>query len=338
MSARGKTSERGAVLLTTLLVMSIMAVVAVEMLDDVRFGVRRTATVQDAAQADAYALAAQDFAQTYLEAQLKTIDAKTLTQYLRARPQSVLPFEGGTMILTLTDRGSCVSMGELSGEAGRRRFQRLLTALGVSNQDASDLTAVAADWVDADSEALPGGAEDYDYLAAQPPYRTANTDMQSITELRALKGMDEALYQALRPFVCARAQDAPSGINVNSLSLEQAPVLAAFLGDTALPQARMVLNSSSGTNFTAETFASAPGLAGLETKDADFGALTYDTNLIGIEAQIVYQSVTRVLVMEFEIKDGTATLLSRRYGDESRFVLPRPAQNPEKDPAKDSAQ
>ncbi len=320
MSRRPNDNERGAVLLTTLLVMSLMATVAVEMLDDVRFGVRRTANMQAAAQADAYTLAAQDFARSYLEAQLKTVTPEQMSQYLKTRPQTVLPFEGGGMTLRLVDRGACISLGALGGSAGRRQFRRLLTALGIDIQSAANLTSVAADWIDTDSQALPGGAEDYVYLALDPPYRTANTAMQSITELRALQGFDEAIYQAVRPFVCPWPDGQASQINVNALGPDQAPVLAALLGDNTLPQARALLQNA-GAPYTAQSFAAAPEVQGIDLNDADINALSYATNFIGIEARIVYQSVQRVVTMDFDITNGSPKLLMRRLGAESGYVF-----------------
>ena len=319
MSARDKKSERGAVLLTTLLVMSLMATIAVEMLDDVRFGVRRTANIQAAAQADAYAQAAQDFAKTYLEAQLKTAEPAQLAQFLKTRPTTVLPFEGGTMTLTLSDRGSCISLAAVGTSTGRRQFRRLLLALGLDQQTAANLTSALVDWTDEDSQVLPGGAEDYVYLAADPPYRTSNTTISSITELRALAGMDEALYQKLRPFVCARPAGSATSVNVNGLLPNQAPVLAAMMGDYALPGARTALQNTAGV-YTAQTFAASPAMQGLDLNDADINALSYETNLIGIEARIVYQSIQRVVSMEFEISNKRAAQISRRYGDENRHV------------------
>ncbi len=324
MSRPIKKSERGAVLLTTLLVMTLMAAIAVEMLDDVRFGVRRTANIQAAAQADAYAQAAQDFAKTYLEAQLATAEPAQLTQFLKTRPTAVLPFEGGTMMLTLSDRGSCISLGAIENASGRRQFRRLLLALGSDPQVAANLTSAVADWVDADSQALPGGAEDYAYLAEEPPYRTANTAMLSITELRAVSGMDEPLYQKLRPFICAR-DAGETRVNVNGLLPAQAPVLAAMLGDNALPAARMALDTP-GAAYTAQTFAESPAMQGVTLNDADINALRYETNLIGIDARIVYQNIQRVVTMEFEISNRRAAQLSRRYGDENRYV-PAPVLN-----------
>ena len=312
--------ERGAVLLTTLLVMSLMATLAVEVLDDVRFGVRRTANVQDAAQADAYTQAAQDFAGAYLDAQLKSTTPEQISQYLKSAPQTLLPFEGGGMTLTLRDGGSCISLGAVTDAAGRRQFRRLLMALGKDAQSAAALTSVLADWIDADSQALPDGGEDYAYLDGPAPYRTANTAMTSPMELRALKGVDEELYQMLRPYICARPASAATAINVNALTPAQAPVLAAILGDDALQAAQTVLQNT-GAAFTAESFRAAPAISGLDFKDVDVSALAYETKYIGIEAQIVYQSIRRVTVMEFEIVNGQAKLRARRFGDEARRPL-----------------
>ena len=66
--------ERGTVLLTTLLIMAVMATVAVAIMDDIRFAVKRTINVGDYAQADWYVKGAEDFAESYISTQLSALE------------------------------------------------------------------------------------------------------------------------------------------------------------------------------------------------------------------------------------------------------------------------
>jgi len=67
----------------------------------------------------------------------------------------------------------------------------------------SGLGGAIKDWVDTDDERSSGGFEDGDYLALDPPYRAANQNMTSVSELGAVQGMTAPLYDQLLPLVCA---------------------------------------------------------------------------------------------------------------------------------------
>jgi general secretion pathway protein K len=79
------------------------------------------------------------------------------------------------------------------------QFVALLTALQIN----TDFAARLVDWIDSDTQAsFPGGGEDSYYLAQQPPHRTPNMPLTSISELLAM-GMDRASYDKLAPLVTA---------------------------------------------------------------------------------------------------------------------------------------
>ena len=101
------------------------------------------------------------------------------------------------------------------------QFVALLEALKIDTQFAARLV----DWIDSDSQpTFPGGAEDSFYLGEQPPHRTLNMPLTSVSELLAL-GMDRPSYDRLAPFVTAL----PVGTKLN-ICTAPGEVLDAFAG------------------------------------------------------------------------------------------------------------
>ena len=75
--------------------------------------------------------------------------------------------------------------------------------------------------------------------SATAPYRTGNTLFADAGELRAVAGMSPALYRRLRPWLCALPTSDLSPINLNTLSPEQAPLLAMLApGQLGVERAR----------------------------------------------------------------------------------------------------
>lgn len=314
-----QTRETGAVLLTTLLVMSIMATVAVSIMDDVRFALKRTANINAYAQADWYLNGAEDYAQSYLETLLQQTDPVVLNMALMRAEPIVLPLEGGAITLSVRSGDTCVSLGGLADNSGRKLFRQLLESVGWDSLAAANFTSIAADWVDADSQTLPGGAEDFVYLGLTPAYRTPNAPFTSVGELRALSTMTEETFSALRPFVCAR-ESLATYINIDTLDITQAPVLAAVLGgaeNIATAQQLIAQRPPEGYQTLAKLSAS-PVLADRPLTAEESNLLIFTPTHLWIEASVGYQNIARYAVLEFEVNEGQLTPVFKRLGTDER--------------------
>jgi len=138
---RAGDNDRGTVLLTTLLIMAVMAAVSVAIMDDIRFAVKRVINVGDYAQTDWYVKGAEDFATSYISQSLGPLPDAAKNQALLAPQIFAFPFEGGAMTLNVRDGTHCFSLGSLVSPDGRqnsvgvRQFTNLLIALGWPNND-----------------------------------------------------------------------------------------------------------------------------------------------------------------------------------------------------------
>ena len=244
--------ERGAALLTVLLLVAVMAVIAAAALERLTLATRLTANAAAADQARAYAAAAESVALLRIGDLVAAQPGKTTLQGgWHGAPQSV-PVPGGVAIVRATDSGNCFNLNSVvAGESeanlavrpvGVTQFQALMQLLGIDSRVAQSVAAATADWIDSDSVPQPGGAEDETYVRMDVPYRTANRFMVDASELRAVAGVTPAIYAALRPWICALPTSDLSPINVNTLLPQQAPLFAMLLpGRMTIAQARELL-------------------------------------------------------------------------------------------------
>jgi general secretion pathway protein K len=167
---------------------------------------------------------------------------------------------GGDAVAMVRDGGNCFNLNSVvSGQAaqalvvrptGVAQFVALMQSLGIGQGEAQKVAASLADWVDTDTAEQPGGAEDAAYAGAETPYRTANTLVADPSELRAVAGVTPELYETVRPWVCALPITDLSPLNVNTLSFEQAPLLAMLLPSKLTPEAaRAVLQRRPAGGF-----------------------------------------------------------------------------------------
>ncbi len=228
--------ERGAALLTVLLLVAVISVMAASALERLRLSTRLAANAVALDAARGYAYAAETLATTRVTSLLgQARDRVALTGGWSGRPFG-LPIPGGSATARVTDGGNCFNLNSLVLRApdgsyavnieSLQQFQRLARLLRVPDGDR--VAAAAADWIDSDDSPLPGGAEDSDYRG----YRTAGVPMADVSELRAVRGVTPEVYRALRPYLCALPVAQRNVLNVNTLLPEQAPLLAMLLGES----------------------------------------------------------------------------------------------------------
>lgn len=254
-------SERGGALLTVLLLVAVMSALSVAALEKLRLSTRLAANGAAADQARAFAFGVEAMALDRIGLLTgRETKGTTPAEGWNGRPFTV-PLTGGIATATFRDGGNCFNLnsvvdGLIVGdyaprELGIRQFVWLMQALGIAPTDARRVAASLVDWIDADSVPNPDGAEDDYYARGATPYRAANTLLGDVTELRAVAGVTPELYARLRPWVCALPTTDLSPVNVNTLALDQAPLIAMLIpGQLDLPRARAILSQRPAGGWT----------------------------------------------------------------------------------------
>jgi general secretion pathway protein K len=321
-----KPNERGAALLTVLLLVAVMSVVAATALERVALATRMTGNGGAIDQARAYADAGTQIARMRIGDLVASNPARiTLAGGWMGTPQSI-PVPGGIATARVTDGGNCFNLNSVvTGESeaslkvrpiGVSQFQALLQALGVDARQAQGAAAALADWIDSDSVAQPGGAEDETYAQAPRPYRAANRLMVDASELRAVNGITPAIYDLARPWVCALPVTDLSPININTLLPTQAPLFAMLLpGQLSVAQARQLLaqRPPDGYGSTVQFWAM-PSLSGLSPMTEVAEQVKLTTGFFEVDVSVNVggtQLVERALI---DARENPATIVRRSWG------------------------
>jgi general secretion pathway protein K len=300
-----RTGERGAALLTVLLLVSVMAALAASALERLRLSTRLAANAGAIEQARLYAVAAE---------QIATLRVTNLVEAERAPDPSwngrvnQLPLPAGTATARIRDGGNCFNLNSvvigqagLPGAsltvrtAGLTQFTYLMQVLGIGENEARRVAAALADWIDTDTVAMLDGAEDAAYAARAPAYRTGNTFLADPSELRAVAGVTPDMYAKLRPFICALPTSDLSPININTVAPDQAPLVAMLFPEPVpADQVRALLA------------ARPPG--GWESGSAFWNAASRTGLVAGGEAQQQVQLRPRWFALDITVALGAARI------------------------------
>lgn len=329
MMKPGARKDQGAALLAALLLVALMAALSVQLVDLTRFAVFRTSHID--ARADAYwqALGAREFAESVVQRGVKGEVMRGDLTWL-SEPQ-IFPIEDGVITGLISDRNNCFNVNALAGvrsgdddlnpaattARAQLMFDVLMDQIGAPPGQARSLRAQITDWIDADTRPEPGGAEDQAYGAFDPPYRAANTAMAELDELLALPDMNPEFYAFVEPWLCAHPIRLQPKINLNTLRLDQAPVLAAALqGKIDAAGAEAVLFRRPPQGYDAlDQFWDDPLLAGLEFDAQDLAAFTLRSRWFEMEVEVRLGEARFSLIQLAELDQAERVIRHRqRFG------------------------
>lgn len=218
-----------------MLVVAIAATTAAYLSLDQQIWLRQAQNLTDRAQAEVVRAGAQEWAITVLAKDAK--DSSTSDDLTEdwAKPLPPIAVEGGQVTGRIFDAQGKFNLNNLVRGGNPSppdigTFQHLLQSLALD----PNLTDAVIDWIDADSNARAAGAEDIDYLQMKTPYRAANQPLQSVEELRLVRGFTPEIVDKLRPWLTVLPQ--PTEINVNTAPKEVLGALFYTLPTTVIDQ------------------------------------------------------------------------------------------------------
>jgi general secretion pathway protein K len=321
--------DQGTALMAALLLVALMATVSLQLVDMSRFAVFRTGHIDTRASNYWQALGAREFAESVIQRSLNEAVMRSDLAWLN-EPQ-VFATDDGLVTGQITDSNNCLNinaMVEQSGEdvdlettgdaqRARERFDRLMIHIGAPPGQMRSLSMQIIDWIDADTRPEPGGAEDQTYEGFEPAYRTANRPMAQLDELMALPDMTPSLYATLEPWLCALPIRTQPPLNLNTLRLDQAPLLAAVFSEgMTLADAEAVLFRRPPQGYDAvEAFFADPIIEPLEPDAVDQASVTLRSQWFAMSVTLRTQEARFTLSQLTEFGDNQqVTRHQQRFG------------------------
>jgi general secretion pathway protein K len=302
----GIKRQNGVAIITALLIVAIATTVSITISTRLQLDVRRTGNIIAGDQAYLYTLFAEDVARSYLRDDRQDNQTDHLGERW-SEEVGPIPVDGGYILGKLTDMQSCFNLNNLLDTSlSRARLERLLANLGIDK----DYVQGIIDWIDNDLQTtIPDGAEDVYYMNLDQPYRTANTRMLSVSELRLIKGFEDTeVYNTLLPHVCAFGVNTP--INVNTASAE---VLRSLADDLTDSEVEKIIEQRNETAFnTINEFTS---FNDLKKKITSTEGLSVDTEYFMLTTE---STIGQVRVISYSLiqrtSDAGTTVIARSQG------------------------
>ncbi|MFT5235343.1 MAG: general secretion pathway protein K [Shewanella sp.] len=327
------SKQRGVALIVVLLIVAMVAIIATNINSRNQLSMRRTLNLAQYDQAYWYALSAEELTKKVLKQDLDDSEGRVHLQQYWAQADVVFPAEHGEIAGKISDMRSCFNLNSLSAKAQGQgqvksngqpklplaalQYKGLLVALGMDEFSAERLTHTLKDYVDEDTTASAFGAEDAEYESRNVPYRAANTLMNHRSELRAVMGYSQDIYLKLLPYICVIPGDDRQLLNVNTVKVEQAALLAGMFNDKmSLSEAESIINQRPGDGFeTVEEFKENSSVATLLAADAALGSsFVVDSKYFLLEAGAKVDTAIFRLESVIKTEGSGFSILTRQFG------------------------
>ena len=208
--------NKGIALIITLLVLTLLVTLILDFNSSMRVEARNAANFRDTIRAYYLAKSGITFARTVLEEDGKTGYKYDGPDELWAQHIPPIPVGDGFVTVKITDEDSKINVnrllkgfGMVSKTAMREWMIRFLEHMDVS----SEIVDPIIDWLDKDDRELLNGAESAYYEGLEDPYEAKNNLMDSIDELRLIKGIDKEIFNRIHPFLTVYSD---GWININT--------------------------------------------------------------------------------------------------------------------------
>ncbi len=311
------THQNGVALITILLVVVIATVLSVAMVRDQNMTIVQTRNFFNQSQAKQYALGGEELARQILWEDFDNGQKKDYLLENWADKEMQFEFEDGEVRLQIEDMQSLLNVNSLAsssptGLQARARFINLFAEIGIDPVYVDRI----ADWIDEDANVRQLGAEDFEYLGMDRPYRTSGQMMVDISELRLLLDMDREKYQRLLPYVTA-LPDPESVLNINTA---KGAVLQTVSKDLRLEVAQQladIRDEKEGFD-SVEEFLQLPELAGMAISGQGLGVQSAFFK-VRITAKFRERFSYLTSIIQRDLIDGSTRVI---YRNSSKKILP----------------
>ena len=286
--------QRGLALLMAMLIVVIATTIAVSIVHEEKFTIRKTAHIQRMDRASLYAVGLEDWAQLYLKEDREESKIDSLDENWAVGVPG-LPIEGGYLAGYLEDEQAKFNLNSLVlSEIALNRFRRLCDNLEVDDR----FIPALLDWIDEDFDIrYPDGMEEN-----YEDYRVGNREMVDISELMLVQNVTPEIYEKLQPHITALP--GTSTLNLNTMSEVIFLTLAPDLDVTEFIKQR-----------EEEAFESVDQFVERLQVPVEIDGLSVDTRYFRAYGQVVQgEQVFNLKTLIFRDEQGKTRVMNRTLG------------------------
>lgn len=263
MSKPNILKDKGAAILTALLIVAIASAISTMLILRERIAIQRTSLIINADKMYLYTQLSVAEAQAYLIHSLKK-NRTHLKAEIWPHHLNQIKIPDGVVETTIEDEEAKFNVNNLQNKIYQSRFLKLLRT--ILHDDDTDKLKKLSDALAAWIAPNPSPTFDSIYQNLNPPYNSAHRPLVSISELRLVDGFSQKMFNKLQPYLAALPGTTP--ININSASATVMTCLGDAIGEDLTKQLVLYRQEHEGFKTLAE-FTGYPGISNYNLQEND---------------------------------------------------------------------
>ena len=223
----------------------------------------------------------------------------------------------------LVDTSNCFNLNSLIISAENNKLpndrsisvlSNMLIFLNYDERQIDSFIDQIIDWVDYDDQPRSNGYEDYFYTGPinEPRQYTSKRTLYDFSELNNLPASREFDLNDLKKYICVIPYSEKTNINVNTLELEDALVLASYLGISIDDAEYLIMNNPVDGFKTIEEF---KDTFTNYLPDKSMNNFSTNTESFYLMSDTIYENYTFKSKSLITIEKGRATITTRTYNN-----------------------
>lgn len=223
----------------------------------------------------------------------------------------------------LIDASNCFNLNSLLISAENNRLPNdrsinvlsdMLLLLNYEDRQIDSLIDQIIDWVDYDDQPRSNGYEDYFYTGPtnEPRQYTSKRTLYDFSELNSLPASREFDLNELKKYICVIPYSEKTNINVNTLELEDALVVASYLSISIDDAEYLIMNSPIDGFKTIEEF---KDVFVNYLPDKSMNNFSTNTESFYLISDTIYENYSFKSKSLITIENGRATITTRTYNN-----------------------
>ena len=318
-----KTSNKGVVLISVLLIILLLSSVAVVIGNNYLISLKRAAYLEFQSTSLNIFKNLESLALKKIDIELKFNSNKLARNNPLLNNDLYFEIDKSKVTAKISDNSNCFNINALviknkknyiENKKSIDAFRKFMSFHSVDNNLVEEMIDQVIDWIDFDSDPRAYGLEDYFYSGPlnNPKEYTGRRLFFSVDELKGIPAFRKINWQIVKNNFCSINGNSELTLNLNTLNLDDSYLLSSFFPNLALSEAEYIIDTI--PNEGIESLNSLKSLHPMKDFESQYGKIKFSSSTFDLTTVITHDNFSAISISKIiHDKNKNSYIVSRTY-------------------------
>lgn len=318
-----KTSNKGVVLISVLLIILLLSSVAVVIGNNYLISLKRAAYLEFQSTSLNIFKNLESLALKKIDIELKFNSNKLARNNPLLNNDLYFEIDKSKVTAKISDNSNCFNINALviknkknyiENKKSIDAFRKFMSFHSVDNNLVEEMIDQVIDWIDFDSDPRAYGLEDYFYSGPlnNPKEYTGRRLFFSVDELKGIPAFRKINWQIVKNNFCSINGNSELTLNLNTLNLDDSYLLSSFFPNLALSEAEYIIDTIPDEGI--ESFNSLKSLHPMKDFESQYGKIKFSSSTFDLTTLITHDNFSAISISKIiHDKNKNSYIISRTY-------------------------